>query len=56
MIEKGANVNNKNCIRETCLFVASFTGYLEICELLIKKGADIELTNIDGWTPLYRAS
>jgi hypothetical protein len=34
----------------TCLMIAARNGYLDICGLLIDKGAQIEAKESDGWT------
>ncbi len=36
----------------TCLMIATRNGYLDICGLLIDKGAQIEAKESDGWTPI----
>ena len=35
--------------------IASIKGYKELAELLIEKGVDINLQDIDGWTALIHA-
>jgi hypothetical protein len=37
----------------TCLTNAARKGHLDICRLLIDKGADIEAKDREGWTPLH---
>jgi hypothetical protein len=37
----------------TCLTNAARKGHLDICRLLIDKGADIEAEDREGWTPLH---
>jgi hypothetical protein len=39
--------------RSTCLINAARKGHLDICRLLIDKGADIEAKDREGWTPLH---
>ena len=41
--------------RETALMVASENGYLEVMELLIEKGADLDAEDRRGETPLIKA-
>ena len=50
--EHKANVNVKNVYGETPLHIAAHGGYLEICELLITKGADVNAKNDKRETPL----
>ncbi len=40
----------------TCLMTAAYHGYLDICRLLIDKGAKVEAKNSHGGTPLHYAS
>jgi len=37
----------------TCLITATLNGHLDICRLLIDKGARLEAKDHKGWTPLY---
>jgi len=41
---------------DTCLLAAAEYGHLEICRLLIDKGADIEAKGWEGMTPLHYAA
>ena len=55
LLGKGADVNVK--VRgDTPLHNATFHGRLEIVQKLIKAGADVNLRNNQGDTPLYRAA
>ena len=61
LINKGANINNKNINGVTALHqVAGATGTgcvsPELLEILINKGADINAIDIDGKTALHYAS
>ena len=47
------DVNALNDKGESVLMVAALKGKLELCELLIKRGANV---NKDGWTPLHYAA
>lgn len=47
------DVNALNDKGESVLMMAALKGRLEICELLIKRGANV---NKDGWTPLHYAA
>ena len=40
----------------TCLMEAAFNGHLDVCRLLIDKGAHIEAKNRYGRTPLHYAA
>ena len=40
----------------TCLIDAASYGHLDICRLLIDKGAQVEAKDSDGWTPLHSAA
>jgi hypothetical protein len=42
--------------RNTCLMTAASNSYLDICRLLIDKGAQVEAHNSGGWTPLHYAA
>lgn len=55
LITKGANVNVKNCYKETPLHKASLKGLSGITELLISKGADINAKNGSNQSPLFYA-
>jgi ankyrin repeat protein len=41
LLEKGANINHKNCKNYTALIQASYNGHIEIVKLLLEKGANI---------------
>ncbi|VDD91344.1 unnamed protein product [Enterobius vermicularis] len=41
---------------EAALAIASLNGHTNVVKYLIKKGADINVENSDGWTPLMMAS
>lgn len=46
----GYNVDGQTALHQCCL-----SGNLELVKLLIKFGADIRLTNRDGWSALHLA-
>ena len=56
LIDKGADVNQKDEDGNTALMRASYWGYKEVVELLIRNGADVNQKDEDGNTALMRAS
>jgi ankyrin repeat protein len=40
----------------TCLMIAANSGHLDICRLLIDKGAQVKAKDSNGWTPLHCAA
>jgi len=44
-----------NKFNQTPLFIASRAGYTEIVKLLIKNGANVNQTTVNGYSPLYIA-
>jgi len=40
---------------DTCLMTAAWNGHLDICRLLIDKGAQVNAKGYDGYTPLHCA-
>ena len=55
-ISTGTDVNVKNELGMTPLFLATGMGHKEIAELLISKGADLNAKDKNGGTPLHIAS
>ena len=55
-LASGADVNTKDSIGTTPLFLAVIKGQKETVELLIAEGADVNAKHMGGWTPLHRAS
>lgn len=49
-------INQKNIGGATALHIASREGNFEIAQLLVDGGADVNITDNEGWTPLMRAS
>jgi len=47
------NAEVRNAADESALMLAALTGELALCQLLIKKGADV---NKPGWAPLHYAA
>lgn len=56
LLEKGADINEKDKIGITPLIKAVEKGDKEMIEMLIKKGANINDNDIDGFTPLIIAT
>ncbi|MBE6463512.1 MAG: ankyrin repeat domain-containing protein [Alphaproteobacteria bacterium] len=56
LIDKGADVNQKDEDGNTALMRASYWGYKEVVELLIQNGADVHSKSNNGNTALMRAS
>ena len=52
----GTDVNAKDTVGGTPLYIATTLGHMEIAELLISKGADVNAKYRLGWTPLHRAA
>ena len=46
----------KSVYGETCLMNAAYRGHLDICHLLIDKGAQVEAKDLYGYTPLHWAA
>jgi tetratricopeptide (TPR) repeat protein len=55
LLQKGANVDEKNFTGGTALMAALEQGQIEIIKLLIGKGADVNIKDINGATPLRKA-
>lgn len=55
LIQKGANIHEKNKAGLTPLHYAGKTGNAEICTLLLKAGADIDARDNAGNSPLHWA-
>lgn len=49
-------INKQNIGGATALHIASRIGNYEIANILIKKGADLDIQDNEGWTPIMRAS
>jgi len=57
LIDAGANVNYKDSPRKsTALHTATYWGQSEIVELLVKNGANVNVQNIYGDTPLMNSA
>jgi tetratricopeptide (TPR) repeat protein len=55
LLEKGANVDEKNFTGGTALMAALEQGQTEILKLLLEKDADVNIKNVYGVTPLGKA-
>lgn len=63
LLDRGANVNNRYAIpssrgkigNQTALSMASNRGHLDVCRLLISRGADMEVAADSGYTALMWA-
>ena len=54
LLKKGARVNDRAVFNGmTALHFAGRKGFLEILEILIQSGANLEITDNDGFTPLW---
>ncbi len=49
-------VNQKNVGGATALHIAARRGNLEICKILVESGANVNIADNEGWTPLMRAA
>ena len=56
LIDRGADVNDKNEYGDTPLHEASYWGYKDVCALLIERGADVNAKNNSGETPVHCAT
>ena len=48
----GCNVDLRERYGATALYTAAKCGYVEICELLLKAGAGVDITNTKNRSPL----
>ena len=57
LVDAGSIIDHaSNTYAWTAAYLASSHGYPRILTLLIKAGADVNLADKDGWTPLYAAA
>jgi ankyrin repeat protein len=52
----GRNVDDRDALHQTTLVAASWVGNLEVAQLLIKYGVDVNSASGIGETPLHAAS
>ena len=55
LLELGADINVRNYKEKTGLHYAAKAGFLNVINLLIEKGADLDATDNNGETPLFDA-
>ena len=55
LLELGADINVRNYKGKTGLHYAAKAGFLNVINLLIEKGADLDATDNNGETPLFDA-
>ena len=55
MLDSGVDPNFQNRLGTTALMMASAWGYTEIVRLLLENGADPNIGDEDGDTPLFYA-
>jgi ankyrin repeat protein len=56
LLDKGADINERDSDNATALLRASQNGLMEVVKLLLNKGADVNVRNINDATPLMVAS
>ena len=56
LLDAKANVNAKNKLDRTPLYVAATKGRADICAILISRGANVNEQNRVGETPIFRAA
>jgi ankyrin repeat protein len=55
LLDGGLDVNSRNVVLETPLYAAVWTGNYEIAEMLLNRGADPNIPDKNGFTPLQAA-
>ena len=55
LLKKGADCNSTNEEGSSLLMLAAGSGNLELVEMLIKSGAEVDATDARGWTALFKA-
>ncbi|EAY08094.1 hypothetical protein TVAG_497170 [Trichomonas vaginalis G3] len=56
LLSKGADINAKNKLGQTCLFIAASYGNAQLIEFLISHGADVNARDDFMNTPLFEAA
>ena len=49
------NFNVNGCLYESLLHITARNNSFEICKMLVKFGAEVNMMNIDGQSPLHLA-
>jgi len=52
LLEQGEDIHAKNKNGETALHGSSYRGFVPVTQLLLEKGAELQVANTLGWTPL----
>jgi hypothetical protein len=52
LLELGEDIHAKNKNGETALHGSSYRGFTSVTQLLVDRGADLDVPNVLGWTPL----
>ena len=53
-LDKGSNIFLKTKDESNCLQIAADEGHLDFCKILLEKSIfDVNMTDVDGWTPLH---
>lgn len=52
LIDQATDINEKDCDGDSALILASFRGWIDEIKLLLKKNADINITDSAGNTPI----
>lgn len=55
LLDNNADPNSRSSLNQTPLYEASQMGHIEMVRLLLSRGADAAIRNIDGYSPLDRA-
>ena len=56
LLESGADINQTDGRDSGLLYAASWVGNVSTAAILIAAGADVERSDMNGWTPLYCAA
>lgn len=55
MLQGGADINSRNDEGATALMLAAGAGHYDMVEMLIAAGAEVDATDLRGWTALMKA-
>ena len=58
LIAHGVDINKKSSKSNSCasLHIAVKNGFTVLCDLLLQNGADCNIIDANGWTPLHHAA